>query len=192
MTETNQYQGTLKIVIPNKYVACKPYIAVESKGGVFKDWQIKNPLVELQVVFSDKEHEYVPGSNIYIRPFTDQPSWLRDVFTLCGQEVILVPKEAVVGYKFVEEVKIVAVPGLNPYPWHQQIYRDQFIGSPDSAGAGSGTTITLPNPNNVGYTVTLIPYGQNGTWCSGSVNVASTITTITLGNSAHTGMLGIR
>jgi hypothetical protein len=104
--------------VPNKYVACKPYLVTETKGGVFKEWQIKNPLVELEVVYSNKENEYVPGSNIYIRPFTEQPLWIRDIFTLNGKEVILVPKESIVGYKYVQESKDYNIT-VNPSYWPQ-------------------------------------------------------------------------
>lgn len=109
-----QYKGKVKVVISNKYVACKPYKAVENKTSVFSDWELKNPLPELEIVFADKEGEYIAGANIYVRPFLDPPSWIKDVFTFNNQEVILVPKEQIVGYKFVQETKL---PTPSPYTY---------------------------------------------------------------------------
>ena len=139
----NQYQGDLKIVIPNKFVACKPYQAVENKGSVFSDWQLKNPFVELEVVFSDKEGEYIPGSNVYVRPFLDVPGWIKDVFSFCGKEVILVPKEYIVGYKYVE-IK----PPVPQYDWTQvpkwpyDVYKSGYLGGAVIGSSGVSTSIT--------------------------------------------------
>jgi hypothetical protein len=131
-TNSTTYTGQIRTVIPNKYVACKPYKAVENKSSVFSSWELKNPLVELEVVFSDMESEYVPGSNIYVRPFLDPPSWIKDVFTLNNQEIILVPKDFIVGYKFVEEFKLPPLGGS----WQDHVYK------------------TWPQPYTTGYTAT--------------------------------------
>jgi hypothetical protein len=119
---TTTYTGEIRTVIPNKYLACKPFKTVENKSSVFSSWELKNPLVELEVVFQDKEKEYIPGSLVYVRPFLEQPHWIKDVFTLNGQEIILVPKDFIVGYKYVEETKATAVPSWPDYVKWPTVY----------------------------------------------------------------------
>ena len=133
-----QYQGDIKIVIPNKFVACKPFRIKEDKKGVFKSWELQNPLIELEVVFADKENEYVPGASVYIRPSVDPPTWLRDIFTLDNKEIILVPKEQIVGYKYVQ---MALQPVQHASTWRYQEYYPEFKGFSGS-GTGSGVTST--------------------------------------------------
>ncbi len=129
------YHGEVKTVIPNRYVACKPYQPQESKGGVFSSWELKNPLVELEIVFGDKEGEFLPGSNIYVRPFLDAPGWAKEIFTFGGREVVLVPKEVIVGYKFLDQKAPSFAKFTNPPGW-DHVNRYGVLGS--STGSGTG------------------------------------------------------
>lgn len=144
---TNQtYNGEIRIVIPNKYVACKPYKPNENKNSVFTAWELKNPLVELEVVFQDKEKEYIPGSFIYVRPFLEQPSWIKDSFTLNGQEIILIPKEQIVGYKYVEETPV-QVPNWVDWTKWPNVY------GPYGTGTSYTYTLTGTGTSSTSYLV---------------------------------------
>ena len=84
------------VVAQNNLVGCKPYKPAENKSSVFSSWEVKNPLVELEVVLPDNQFKFPTGSKVYVRPFLDAPPWVRDVFTVGGTEVIMVPVEVVV------------------------------------------------------------------------------------------------
>lgn len=150
MTNINHvsYQGNVKTVIQNKFVACKPFKVLDNdKSSVFSSWQLKNPLTELEVVFADAEGEYIPGANIYVRPFLDAPSWIKDVFTLNGKEIILIPKDFIVGYKFLEEVKIptpTSAPAVIPWVQFPTYPTDGVF------GASSSTITWITDQANAG------------------------------------------
>ncbi len=82
----------------NKRVACKPLLTATSSKSAFSDWQTKNQCIELDVVFQTSQDEYAPGDKVYIRPYIDVPTFLNEVYTLGGQEVVLVPFEMIVAY----------------------------------------------------------------------------------------------
>jgi len=103
------YTKTMKTTISNKQVACKPYKAVAAKSG-FEAWDVKSPLVELEVVFGDSEGDYLPGSKVFVRPFLDVPGWIKEVYTLNGQEISFIPKDFIVA-------STQEVTEFDVYPW---------------------------------------------------------------------------
>ncbi len=89
--------------ISNKQVACKPYKVTAAKSG-FEAWDIKSPLVELEVVFGDSEGDYPVGAKVYVRPFLDVPGWIKEVYTLNGQEISFIPKDFIVASTYQKSV----------------------------------------------------------------------------------------
>ena len=108
----NTYTKTMKTTISNKQVACKPYKVTAAKSG-FEAWDVKSPLVELEVVFGDSEDDYSAGAKVYIRPFLDVPGWIKEVYTLNGQEISFIPKDFIVA-------STQEVTEFNIYPWSSE------------------------------------------------------------------------
>ncbi len=145
MTTVTNTSGTYtETTIANKQVACKPLKVTKTKSG-FDTWDSKQSLVELEVVFSDRENEYEAKSKVYVRPFLETPGWLKEVFTLNGEDVVFVPKDFIVAASC--EKHVLSLPWFNPpkYPW-------DLIGGPyggDSTdpysatwGSGVGVSVT--------------------------------------------------
>lgn len=99
----------MKTTISNKQVACKPYKVMAAKSG-FEAWDVKSPLVELEVVFGDSEGDYSSGAKVYVRPFLDVPGWIKEVYTLNGQEISFIPKDFIVA-------STQEVTEFDTYPW---------------------------------------------------------------------------
>ena len=84
----------------NKFIACAPYKGREAhKGSLFAEWQLQNPIVELEVLLKDDEAMVKPGDKVYLRPFLELPSYLKETFNFDGTDVVLVPRDFVVAVK---------------------------------------------------------------------------------------------
>jgi len=131
----NSYTTTEETTISNKQVACKPYKAVAAKSG-FEAWDVKSPLVELEVVFGDSEGSYPAGCKVYVRPFLDVPGWIKEVYTLNGQEISFIPKDFIVASTCQKPV------WQSAYPWWSTVPPDYSVCS-GAAPVPSVTSFTV-------------------------------------------------
>ncbi len=83
------------ITILNNKIACKPLasrsIQKNDNGKGFVTAKEMTELLELEVVYSDAMGGPPPGTKVYVRGDTKTYQWMKDVFELGGQKVILVP-----------------------------------------------------------------------------------------------------
>jgi hypothetical protein len=85
--------------IPNKRVACTPFVDVGvkavmvSKGVVGMEQKLA--LSALKVVFPDVDGNYRAGDTVYVLGESVKDDWGKKVYDLGGQKVILVPLECV-------------------------------------------------------------------------------------------------
>lgn len=105
------YSGTVNLQTPplymtpvrtmNKVVACTPFpkqnIEKVIKGGIAMIDKKVN-LQELTVVLAS-DTGFIPGQRVFVRGDQVVQNWVKEVFTVDGQEFILVPETAIMVVK---------------------------------------------------------------------------------------------
>ncbi len=87
--------STMNFYVPNRRVACTPFesLSIEAQGKTFKTVKEKNDLISLTVVYGN--HNYSPGTIIYVRGDVKTLPWTREIFDIGLHKVILVPEDCI-------------------------------------------------------------------------------------------------
>lgn len=88
-------EGYSYITAVNGKVACTPLesLSLETQGSGFKTVKQKTALVKLKVVFGSLK--FGSGLYVYLRGDVITMPWVKEVFDVEGQKVILVPEDCI-------------------------------------------------------------------------------------------------
>lgn len=141
------------ISIPNEKIACEPIksFSLDKRGVGFKTIAEATSLTALTVVYPSSHQTsfmdgkrpipYQPGDKVYVRGDCKTFGWVKEVFDLGGQKVILVPVSAIEAWETNWSVlSPFVMPGMSvPMPYS----------SPPDNTLGDGHTVVVTPTTSV-------------------------------------------